>query len=192
VAFSPDGRLVLTGSFDNTARLWDVSSGREIRSFEGHSGPVTSVAFSPDGRLVLTGSGDGTSKIYDAGSGRLLATLVSFREGGWAVVDPDGRYDASDPDNSPGLYWQIGDDFIELKELKERFYTPNLLGRTLGFDLDPLPRVAGLNTLELWPNIEVTEPREGQSVATIHLTDRGGGIGRVVVKVNGSEIPLAT
>src|ERR1022692_4677181 len=68
VALSPDSRWVLTGG-DSTARLWDVSSGREIRRFEGHSGYVSSVAFSPDGRSVLTGSGDHTARLWDVSSG---------------------------------------------------------------------------------------------------------------------------
>src|SRR5271163_284354 len=49
---------VLTGSADETARLWDAATGREITAFRGHEGPVYSVAFSPDGRRMLTGSYD--------------------------------------------------------------------------------------------------------------------------------------
>ena len=50
VAFAPDGRTILTGSDDKTARLWDAATGREIRRLEGHGAWVTSVAFAPDGR----------------------------------------------------------------------------------------------------------------------------------------------
>jgi len=65
VAFSPDGKLALSGSSDNTLKLWEVywrdfvSSGREIRSLTGHSSDVEAVAFSPDGKLALSGSGSG-------------------------------------------------------------------------------------------------------------------------------------
>ena len=192
VAFASDGRSVISGSFDKTARLWDVGTGRELHRFEGHSGIVASVAISRDGRLAITGSFDGSSRIWDPSSGRLLATMISFKGGGWAVVDPEGRYDASDPDDSPGLYWQLGVEVIELGQLKSRFYTPALLGRTLGLSPEPLPRVAGLSNLQLWPAVQLTQPQPGKSVATIRFTDRGGGIGRIVVKVNGREMPLAT
>jgi WD40 repeat protein len=56
---------VLTGSFDKTARLWDASTGKEIRAFKGHEGIVISVAFSPDGARALTGSGDKTARRWD-------------------------------------------------------------------------------------------------------------------------------
>jgi WD40 repeat protein len=75
VAVSPDGRTVLTGSWDNTARLWDAASGRELRKFMVHIGDVNSVfsvAFSPDGRRVLTGRKDNTARLWDAMSGREL------------------------------------------------------------------------------------------------------------------------
>src|SRR5690242_9263887 len=69
VAFSPDGRYALTGSNDWTARLWEVSTGRLVRTFTGHTGGVTSVAFSPDGTEALTASMDRTARLWDIQSG---------------------------------------------------------------------------------------------------------------------------
>ncbi len=56
VAFSPDGKTILTGSCDTTARLWDAATGRPLGRPMEHRAPVWSVAFSPDGKTILTGS----------------------------------------------------------------------------------------------------------------------------------------
>ncbi len=56
---------MLTGSYDNTANLWDAETGALIRTFSGHGDVVNSVAFSSDGTKVLTGSWDGTARIWD-------------------------------------------------------------------------------------------------------------------------------
>ena len=64
VAFAPDGQSILTGSDDNTAKLWDLK-GHELQSFQGHTSSVLSVAFAPDGQSILTGSEDNTAKLWD-------------------------------------------------------------------------------------------------------------------------------
>jgi WD40 repeat protein len=65
VAFSPDGKTVLTGSQDGTARLWDPDTGNALGQPFKHDGPVVAVAFSPDGEKALTGSWDKTAKLWD-------------------------------------------------------------------------------------------------------------------------------
>jgi WD40 repeat protein len=96
VAFSPDGRRVLTGSWDETAILWDAERGEKLRTFQGHTEPVWSVAFSPDGRSVLTGSWDGTTRLWDAESGQEVCQFISLDAGAeWLVVSPGGVFDGS-------------------------------------------------------------------------------------------------
>jgi WD40 repeat protein len=63
VCFSPNGKTMVSGSFDKTVRVWDVESGKELRELEGHSNIVTSVCFSPNGKTIVSGSCDKTKFI---------------------------------------------------------------------------------------------------------------------------------
>ncbi len=76
VAYSRDGKRLLTSSYDNTARLWDLEKPGEIRVFLGHDWWVWSAAFSPDERWIVTASQDGSAIVWDAESG---AARVTFR-----------------------------------------------------------------------------------------------------------------
>jgi WD40 repeat protein len=71
VDLSSDGRLLVTGSWDQSAKLWDAATGAAVRKLDGvHKGYINSVQFSPDGKQVLTASDDGTVRLWDATSGK--------------------------------------------------------------------------------------------------------------------------
>src|SRR5262249_10385513 len=65
VAFSPDSQALASGSLDETIRLWDVRTGKELATLQGHTGAVSSVAYSPDGQTLASAGADKTIKLSD-------------------------------------------------------------------------------------------------------------------------------
>ena len=76
MAVTPDGQRAVSASWDNTLKVWDLDSGRELRTLTGHSGSVTAVAVTPDGQRAVSASEDNTVKVWDLETGEVLATFT--------------------------------------------------------------------------------------------------------------------
>jgi WD40 repeat protein len=90
-AFSPDGKRLLTSSWDATARLWDAASGTLLLTLP-HDQPIYATAFSPDGASIATAGADGKARVFDSQTGALRQTLAGHEDRIRGVAfSPDGK-----------------------------------------------------------------------------------------------------
>ena len=109
-ALSPDGKLLATGSYDQQIKLWDVASGKELRTLAGHNDAVFDLAFRPDGKLLASASGDRTVKLWDVASGERLDTFGQPTKEQYCVAfSPDGKRVAAGGVDNRIRVWQISD-----------------------------------------------------------------------------------
>jgi WD40 repeat protein len=106
VAFSPDGRFLVSASNNTMVNVYDATSGALLHTLAGHSGPVTSIAFTPDSRLLASASYDATIKIWDPYTGQELRTLSGHTA--WVehvAFSPDGSMLASAGQDAAMRLW---------------------------------------------------------------------------------------
>ena len=87
-AFSPDGACIVSASYDNTLKLWNASSGQELRTLSGHTAGINRVAFSPDGTWIVSASVDRTIKVWDVATGEEKLTFPLVGSLGGLALHP--------------------------------------------------------------------------------------------------------
>jgi hypothetical protein len=134
-AFSPNGKHVVTVSYDTTARVWEADGGREIAVLKGHTGPVSSATFSPDSNRMVTASFDNTARLWDAVSGKEIAVLKGHTGAvRSAAFSPDGKrvLTASD-DNAARILDVTWATLVRGESLRERVCAEKLVGAAQEF-----------------------------------------------------------
>ena len=138
VAFSPDGKTLASGGWDDTVRLWDVQTGKQIRKIDAHKAMVAHVVFSPDGKVLASRGGlDGTVRLWDPLTGTRLQQFTGLSNiNPWRfnfdlalVISPDGKTVAATARDTLVLYDVASG--AELKRLPSHVY-----GITLAYSPD--------------------------------------------------------
>jgi WD40 repeat protein len=107
-AVTPNGRYALSGSYDETVKIWDLESGAEVRTLSGHEAGVWSLAVTVDGRYALSGSIDNSVKVWDLETGAEIRTLSGHDGGVWSLaVTVDGRFALSGSYDKTVKVWDL-------------------------------------------------------------------------------------
>jgi WD40 repeat protein len=121
VAFSPDDRLLASGSEDRTIRLWDPVTGKTVLRLEGHTGRVNGLAFSPDGKRLASAGADGSVRIWDVATGQELRRLEGHASAVTCVAfHPTRERLVSGSRDKTVRIWNIesGETLLQFKEHK--------------------------------------------------------------------------
>jgi len=113
IAFSPDGKFTVTGSFDKSVRLWDALTGKEVKTFGGaagsHANLVLAVAFSPNGQLVASGGSDNVAKLWDVPVTSHLREFVHGEAVRSLALSADGKLLAGAAADGTVKLWNAAD-----------------------------------------------------------------------------------
>ncbi len=108
ITLSSNGKILASGSRDNTVRLWDAYTGEHKRTLIGHKKSINSIAFSPDGKTLASGSGDATIRLWDVATGKNKMILTEHNDWVYGLAfSPDGKTLASGEHDGIIHLWNI-------------------------------------------------------------------------------------
>ncbi len=195
MAFSPDGNFLASKTlYENRLIAWDLRTGAKIHDLENvyvNRETIRKIApaivFDDDAvsaKFSVAVEENSKIKIFDRASRTELASLVAFTDASWAVVTPDGLFDAS-PEARRRMHYVLGLEAVTLDQMKDVYYVPGLLQKI--HSGASLPKIGLFSARDLFPDVEFDAPKPGATHLPVRITDRGGGIGQVQVLVNGKE-----
>ena len=184
-SFSPDGKYIVTASWDdNIAKVWNTVNGKMVLNLKGHTSSVTSASFSPDGKYIVTTSIDNTTMVWKAVNGKILYSFFTVDSNDYLIIDGQNHYDGTEAARKL-LYFTCGTEVIELDQVKDQLWVPNLAERIMKGETINAKTLDELNICGLTPEVEDASSRPDEYY--FKIKPRRGGMGETVLLVNGIE-----
>jgi WD40 repeat protein len=159
MALSPDDKILATGSYDQKIKLWDVETGKELKTLSGHNGCIFGLAFRPDGKILASASADRTVKLWDVATGDRRDTLSQPLKEVYAVAfSPDGKRLAAGGADNRIRIWEISESAAETTNplLHSKFgHEGTILRLAFSPDGKTLASTADDRTIKLWDTEEM-------------------------------------
>jgi len=148
IAISADGQTLASGSYDKTIKVWDLSTGQEVRTLTGHRDSIRSVAFSASGQIVVSGSYDNTIKVWDLSTSHEVRTLTDHKESVYSVaLSADGKTLISGSRDKTIKVWDLSTD-QEVRTLKG--HRDSVYGVALSADGLTVVSASWDKTIKVW------------------------------------------
>lgn len=176
VAIDPHGHFLVTGSNDRTIKLWELNTGKPIKTLSGHAGSAIALAISPNGELLASGSGDNTIKLWHIATGKLMFTLRGHT--GWVntvTFTPKGNTLASGGADKMIKLWNLN-----TQELLGTFYGHASAVRSLAISPQGNMLASGSND----NMIKIRNLLTGELLHT--LTEHTGSVSSVEISDDGN------
>jgi len=192
LAFSRSGEFILTGSWDQQIILWEAKSGRRIKTFTGHAGIIYTLEFSSDNKNFVSTSNDNTVRLWDIPAGKEIAQFISFVDGEWIVITPEGYFNASAA-GAKYLNVRLGNQIYSIDNFYETFFNPVYVASVL--QGKKVEATADIRTgIQSPPDVRILSPAPGAVLNTDTITikvgarDTGGGIDEIRLFHNGKAL----
>lgn len=174
IAFSPDGKYILSGGNENTVRISDIQTGRMIYRLN-HDAPVSSGVFSSDGKYIVSGSYDNTARVWEADTGIEISRMTHLGPVLSVSFSPDGKYILSTSEDHTARIW----DTLTGAEVSRTTHLSSVLIASFSQDGRYVASAGADNLIRLW------DVATGSEVARIQ---HGGSITSIVYSANGKYI----
>ena len=193
IALSSNNKfLASAGFYLKTIKIWNFETGSLILKLTDHTDIINSISFSHNNKYLITASADGTTRLWDISTGKEIAQFISFTDGDWVVITPEGYFNAS-PNGAKHLNVRVGNKVYSIDNFYEKFFNPVYVASVLqGKKVEAVADIRkGILTP---PDVKITSPEPNTSFSTDTVTimvsakDTGGGIDEIRLYHNGKAI----